>query len=519
MTQTGNRRSTPRLLNPRLRRPAGRKFRHRPPLQPILPVHTRTRVCPNCLSWIDAEQAKLTAELIDEIVRLRRALAEVTQRERALTQSPQAPPHLQHLVGLLVHHGIELRPLALTRILIASATTREETIITLGTQIAIARAISRVGEARRLHILQNHLDNFEKFRSIFRTRENLVAQQQLLADVFGESPIKRISENMIFFANKQFRFERKELIAAHVDGKFTSAVHGWRQTFELVCVLEREGMRISFTFAFALLRSAKQDCYEEFFLAVQQHGLPTPPVLISDFEVAVMNAAEKVYPATILRGCNFHFSNKILTRQSLLNHSVFPKVTPATMNFIRLLPFLKNPQIAILRVLERPTKRSDDLFRLADSKLLFFVFGTYFCKLRKTFLIDLSKSLIRTNNACEGRNSVLSRTFSIAPSLTEIIGFIAAKFKVDLVRGGEKPKKLSDFDLFLLDVQKFSGKNLFLILNFSSTAAPFTMANAHANHLALKTLPFDNREHISKKVEAESEEKMRKYLADFNLYR
>lgn len=515
----GHQRASPRLLNPRLRRPPGRRLRHRRTLQPVLPVFTQTRICPHCLSPIDSAQTALTAELIDQIVALRRSLSELTERERALTQSPNAPPYLQHLVGLLVHHGIELRPTALTRALLAAATTEDEARVALGTRDAISRAIFRIGEARRSHILQSHLDRFDSFRTIFGTRENLVAYQEYLTDVFGQSPLRRLSPTMAFFANKQFSFSRKELVAVHVDGKFTSSVQGWKQTFELVCVLEREDRRVSFTFAFALLRSCRQECYEEFFLSAQQHGLPTPPILVSDFEVAVMNAATKVYPGTVLRGCTFHYSNNLLTRQSLLNRWVSPKVSFATLNFLRALPFIKNPHSALLRVLERPSCRGEALFRLGDTKLLLFVFSTYFRKLRGSFLIDLTKSITRTNNACEGRNSVLAQTFATAPSLREIVAFVATKFKVDLIRNGGEPKKTTDSDRFLLEFQMLSSKNLSLILDFVTTAAPFTSANAPANHQILKSLSFANKEHISKKSEAEAEEKLRRYLEDFNVYR
>lgn len=197
-------------------------------------------------------------------------------------------------MGLLIQEGLELKPKAISNALMVNVKTKEEANVALELRSSIRREIHRLREDRRVRVIQDALDGFDRIRRTFRNKETLVRHKNLLIDVFGQQGLKRISSNMILYLNKGFNFNRSEFVSVHADGKVSKTLEGWRQIFEIVCVLEREGMRVTFTYAFALLISYKEEDYLELFTALQHHGLPTPPILVTDFELAVVSAAQKV---------------------------------------------------------------------------------------------------------------------------------------------------------------------------------------------------------------------------------
>ncbi|KAM7310185.1 zinc finger protein Xfin [Ixodes scapularis] len=100
------------------------------------------------------------------------------------------------------------------------------------------------------------------------------------------------------------------------DGTFKTVPRQFYQLYTLYGVKEFQGRNIFFPFAFSLLSSKTEDAYLHLFnallLTCQRHGFVlSPGFIITDFEIAAINALRQVFQASVLHGCFFHLSHNV----------------------------------------------------------------------------------------------------------------------------------------------------------------------------------------------------------------
>ena len=106
--------------------------------------------------------------------------------------------------------------------------------------------------------------------------------------------------NTIIFANSTYKTNKYKMPLFHLAG-----VTGNNKSFILVfCFLAKENLDY-YTWALEFFNSA-----------ISSHHLSPPEIIITDWELVLMNAIKQVLPNTIHMLCTWHIEKKILTNAS-----------------------------------------------------------------------------------------------------------------------------------------------------------------------------------------------------------
>lgn len=126
-----------------------------------------------------------------------------------------------------------------------------------------------------------------------------------------------------------------------------------------------------------------------------------------------------------------------------------------------------------------------------------YVYSTYVRELKASFCLDTSKIIERTNNACEGRNSGLSRSSSLRPTMADLRDHLAIKFKADLISPSIVRTDLTAYDMFISLIQKLAPKNIKRIICLCSELP--TIGNAFSDILlqTIRDIKFKNDDEAS----------------------
>lgn len=326
------------------------------------------------------------------------------------------------------------------------------------------------------------VDKVKKYQNVVQTVfgcvKTLELNSQYLMDLFGRSALKHLSNDMVLYWNFLVDIKSCTVSMIHVDGKYYSSPAGWKQSFEIVAVLKnRENMTKSVSLGFALLKSATQENYTLLFKRIKDYKFLNIKNIMLDFEVAIYNAAKSIFPKCMPRGCYYHYRNNVVKRAAKLKRWLGKTVSNFTQNVLSLAPFVFDPVEFLYQAILNIQANSYELFKDCNFKIIMYVYETYVLKLKSFFKINLSEELIRTNNACEGRNSALKRNFSFRPQISNLVDYICTRFKKDSVKKFTAPSDPIPYDLFFINVQKMSN-NIPLLIKFCEHSSPISVQNA-----------------------------------------
>lgn len=121
-----------------------------------------------------------------------------------------------------------------------------------------------------------------------------------------DSGINDDNRYIIFFAKfKELRLQESKLIL--IDGTFKSCPSGFYQLVTIHgYILDK-----TFPFVYILFKTKRQEDYTRAFAQLQTILKLNVKIIITDFELGLVNAIKAVFPYSIQKGCYFHFSQAI----------------------------------------------------------------------------------------------------------------------------------------------------------------------------------------------------------------
>lgn len=412
----------------------------------------------------EAKRQVAVKEREKELLCVQLAAKEVRARE---------PSTARQIIGVLRRTGLEIRRPALKTALLL----RAETLADMADVQAHLNVLHNLpSQLRRDRLLKAQSHTARAFRDNVaedKKKTEFAPKSLYSVLVLGHDVLRSESARMAFWANSDLDLAGARVICAFADGKFSGCPRGWTQLFQLRLLVERRPpnalnspTQTTVTFALALLDGKTEDFYFDFFAAVKNAGCPTPPFLLTDFELAIGRGAKKVWPALQLRGCYFHFLANLTKKIASLQRWLGKTASIATVNLLTVSPLLSVLPFYLHTRIQQLQLVGDALFKDINFKLIMYVFATYAVRLRGLFAIDLGELLSRTNNTCEGLNSGIQRKFSVRLSDGEIRQLVEETFKTDLVRPWHPPRLRTANDDFLDLLQTQSRTKPQQILDF-----------------------------------------------------
>ena len=243
--------------------------------------------------------------------------------------------------------------------------------------------------------------------------------------------------------------------------------------------------------AFALLNSSKTETYELFFKKIKDMKFCKFDTMTSDFEIAISNAAKKIFPKVAVQGCYYHYRNNLLNMISKIQNRFKKTISAWIVNLLSILPFLNKPTCFIEFCINDIWSKNENLYESSDFKILMYVYSTYIVRLKGMFVNLNPGNRIRTNNTCEGRNSVLAKNLPFKPSISDLIDFVGYRFKQDAVKLFAKQSGPNEFDRLILILHELSFKNFKSILQFCKEVKSFNFGNAKEHILVVEEILKD----------------------------
>jgi hypothetical protein len=406
-------------------------------------------------------------ECNDRIRELERQLSSIREENRFLREELTAkdkekpkPSAVKVFMDLLREMGIEVRRPAMRSALFLRAETlpmMQEVVANLNIMHNVP---SHLRSARHGKHWQACARDVEDTLEEVSQKTRLSSLSKNFLQILGRNVFRHRSAHMLLWVNCHLDFAGATVICAYADGKFAACPRTWKQSFELRIMLERPRRdqpssteRITVTFAMALLHGTKEEYYREFFETVKRYGFPEPPFLLTDFEVAIGNAARSVWPRITCRGCFFHYLSNLRLYCGRLKRWLKQEPRPSTYNLLIVSPFLHALPYYLDKHIAQLGLAGEALFKSIDFKLMMYVFSTYSIRYKNLFHADLISLRTRTNNTCEGRNSGVARTFAFRLSHRDFLDLIEVRFKHDTVRTWRAPPKETAYDRLLELVQ------------------------------------------------------------------
>ena len=368
---------------------------------------------------------------------------------------------LNDFLAVMRYHRLQFDTKTVLNTFIMNADTAEDARKVMSKAKTLSRARATIIQQKGKKRLDYYVDNYRNANRIFTCRESILDREDSLSIVFGQNILKRATGTMLFYHLPiNLELARYTIERAHFDGKYTDCPRPYKQSVELRLVMSCGDKQITLTFARALLSGSSTEDYAEFFVAARNAKLKKVPLFITDFEIAVSTAILQVFPNVQVRGCWYHYWNNILCESSLLSRVTNQKIDKFIVIFLVMLPFLHHQEKYVSKLIaEMGFSSYLTHHRDVNFKLIMYVYSTYMQRFQHLFAIDLSLSLARTNNTCEGSNSGLSKQFSMRPTLREFTTYVENSFKKQYVM---KPKKVpapTALDKLLKAVQLCSLRN------------------------------------------------------------
>ncbi len=121
-----------------------------------------------------------------------------------------------------------------------------------------------------------------------------------------------------------------------VDGTFGTSPRLFYQIFTVHAVTNGRHLPL----VYCLLPNKRQETYQRVFQLLEKVRVNLqldllPSLLVSDFELAIMNAARSIFPSASIKGCYFHFCQAILRKIQELGLQVEYKENQELRSFVR----------------------------------------------------------------------------------------------------------------------------------------------------------------------------------------
>lgn len=414
--------------------------------------------------------------------------------------------------------ALDLKPAVITRTLLFNAKTLAEAEAIVRGKANVRNFFDNLRRKQREEIVNTISKQFTSVRRTFGKKENIRIYSDNLAEVFGTCVLARKSPEQIVYINKLIDLAGVEVICGHADGRFFRSPNGWTQSFELKLLLQKDNKQKAVTFAFGLLKKKDEASYEQFFKAASAYNCPSPPYLVTDYEIAISNGAARVWSSMKRRGCYYHYLNNLLNTKSKIKRQLYLDVSKSTHNFLKICPFLVGINAYFHAYIQRLGYKDDDLYRNVDFKLVIYVYKTYIRKLKCTFMQDPSKLTVRTNNSAEGSNGGLKKAFLTRPSEKEISTFITTRFKDDLAKKWKDIAPKNDLDVFLEVVHGLSERNMQQILVLCGKVGDIGHKNAKKLRETVETTRFYNPRTITLEDDERAAGELAQISLDYDKY-
>ena len=422
----------------------------------------------------EAEEAREQLAQAQEEIEALKSLVAAQEKKLAAVE------RVNSVVDMLRKTGLELRRTHIRTALILSAQTPDEMAAIKRKDHVLHNLASKARNDRQQLALAHGVSAVDDRRSSSPPKAHCYDISCFQTLVFGAGGLRRCTDTMVFFTNPHFPIGNATVLAAFADGKFSGCVRGWKQSFELRLLLEREFAspfarkpgqpqpveRFTATFAFALLRGTAAHNYQEFFTAARDYGCPAPPLLMTDFELAISSAAREVWPGVVRRGCFYHFAANLRDRSDELEWWLPQKLRPETRSLLAVAPFIVGLPHFLARFIDRLELSREQLMRSIDFKLAIYVADVYLLRFRHLFFADLDLSPLRTNNSCEGSNSGVARTHAFRLNRQAFLDVVEERFKLDSMANWDPPKRESPYGAFLQLLQRLSRSHPDTVLRF-----------------------------------------------------
>ena len=152
----------------------------------------------------------------------------------------------------------------------------------------------------------------------------------LLAEDGGE-------EKIVIFSSEDDLRRLAEAECLYVDGTFHICPSIFYQVFTVHAVVNR----VHVPLAYCLLPNKRQETYERVFTLLAEKAQTTfgiliaPSVVVSDFELGIMQAARAVFPAVTSKGCYFHFCQALIRKLQQLGLQTAYQEDREVASFVR----------------------------------------------------------------------------------------------------------------------------------------------------------------------------------------
>lgn len=390
---------------------------------------------------------------------------------------------------------LEFEPCAVREVFYKTSKNIQEVDQVRACSKRLSTDISSLYTKRKSKMIDVVKNNRDEIKQIFGSVDVLRNNSQYIMSLFDKNALRYLDNNMALYWNTLIDIKEFKVNMIHVDGKYYGSPSGWKQSFEIVAVLEKNDMVKSVSLGFAFLSSSTQENYTLLFKKIKDYKYLRIDNIMLDFEIAIYNAAKTIFPKCVPRGCYYHYRNNVINRATKLKRWLNKSPKLFTINVLSLCPFVSDPTGLLYAAIKSLELEGRALFKSPDFKILMYVYETYVLKLKSLFKINLSASMVRTNNPCEGRNSVLKRHFSFKPQISDLVDFITIRFKKDAVKKLKSPLPSNSYDLFLIAIQKESS-NIDLVIEFCKISINISLQ--HANKLLVLFCEFNSRWDLGK---------------------
>jgi len=179
----------------------------------------------------------------------------------------------------------------------------QQVVAKLPQRAALKRRINRV---RQANFPQNPKTLEELGELPPEFRRTMKKDSFLLYDSYEDDPEE---PRIIVFSTRENLRKLGKSKTWYSDGTFKVCPSSFAQIFTIHGLVKK----IAFPFVYALLPNKEQASYQRVFQVLKDASanfntpLPEPETLISDFELAIINAGIAEYPHATVRLCFFHF--------------------------------------------------------------------------------------------------------------------------------------------------------------------------------------------------------------------
>lgn len=364
--------------------------------------------------------------------------------------------------------NIDLPPRVVTDSYLKTCDSAEEVRAVLKKQRTLKMTGRDIRKKRISKLLAKYKKQRPNLSKLFKRHKTVVQHKESIAMLFTENVLKKFDDPILFYScpiRPEFKGWRVRM--AHFDGRYKGAPRGFTQSVELRLVLTDEKSEVTVTFARALLKSSKIEAYEHFFRLVRNAHCPKINNMMTDFEMAISQAALNVFTRLNIRGCWYHFFNNLYRMTGRLQRLTAQTACPKLFRLLSVMPFLYNwDHVVHYLLMLYDYEEQDTCFKSVNTKLILYVYQIYCLRYRRMFFIDLKRDPRRTNNSAEGSNSGLARMKSYRMTLREFADYCEVMWKRDLHSKPRKIKAVTNVDDFLLSIQKVSKYNVTDLVDF-----------------------------------------------------